>query len=249
MEKVNKKNTEWFEDWFDSPFYHILYKNRDDQEAQTFISNLITLLKPNKKNLFVDVACGKGRHAMFLNSLGYTVDGFDLSENSIANAKLKETNTLQFFTNDIREPLKRSYYDFAFNLFTSFGYFDDESDNQKAINAIAESLNTNGILVLDFMNSHKVIKNLNKEEIKEVDQVKFNIKRSFTNGHIVKDINFEAENIQYQYQEKVKSISLEAFKDYFLKANLTIDSIFGDYDLNTFDLENSDRLILVARKK
>jgi len=249
MEKVNKKNTEWFEDWFDSPFYHILYKNRDDQEAQTFISNLITLLKPNKKSLFVDVACGKGRHAMFLNSLGYTVDGFDLSENSIANAKLKETNTLQFFTNDIREPLKRSYYDFAFNLFTSFGYFDDESDNQKAINAIAESLNTNGILVLDFMNSHKVIKNLNKEEIKEVDQVKFNIKRSFTNGHIVKDINFEAENIQYQYQEKVKSISLEAFKDYFLKANLTIDSIFGDYDLNTFDLENSDRLILVARKK
>jgi len=249
MEKVNKKNTEWFEDWFDSPFYHILYKNRDDKEAQVFISNLITLLNPNKESLFVDVACGKGRHAMFLNSLGYTVDGFDLSENSITNARLKETSTLQFFTNDIREPLKRNHYDFAFNLFTSFGYFDDENDNQKAINAIAESLNTNGILVLDFMNSIKVIQHLNKQETKEIDTIKFNIKRSFTNGHIVKDINFEAENIQYQYQEKVKSISLEAFKNYFLKANLTIDAIFGDYDLNPFELENSDRLILVARKK
>ncbi|MEJ6735723.1 MAG: class I SAM-dependent methyltransferase [Flavobacteriales bacterium] len=249
MEKVNKKNTEWFEYWFDSPFYHILYKNRDDKEAQAFISNLITLLNPNKESLFVDVACGKGRHAMFLNSLGYTVDGFDLSENSITNAQLKETSTLQFFTNDIREPLKRNHYDFAFNLFTSFGYFDDENDNQKAINAIAESLNTNGILVLDFMNSIKVIQHLNKQETKEIDTIKFNIKRSFTNGHIVKDINFEAENIQYQYQEKVKSISLEAFKNYFLKANLTIDAIFGDYDLNPFELENSDRLILVARKK
>ena len=249
MEKVNKKNTEWFEYWFDSPFYHILYKNRDDKEAQAFISKLITLLNPNKESLFVDVACGKGRHAMFLNSLGYTVDGFDLSENSITNAQLKETSTLQFFTNDIREPLKRNHYDFAFNLFTSFGYFDDENDNQKAINAIAESLNTNGILVLDFMNSIKVIQHLNKQETKEIDTIKFNIKRSFTNGHIVKDINFEAENIQYQYQEKVKSISLEAFKNYFLKANLTIDAIFGDYDLNPFELENSDRLILVARKK
>ena len=249
MEKVNKKNTEWFEDWFDSPFYHILYKNRDDKEAQVFISNLITLLNPNKESLFVDVACGKGRHAMFLNSLGYTVDGFDLSENSITNAQLKETSTLQFFTNDIREPLKRNHYDFAFNLFTSFGYFDDENDNQKAINAIAESLNTNGILVLDFMNSIKVIQHLNKQETKEIDTIKFNIKRSFTKGHIVKDINFEAENIQYQYQEKVKSISLEAFKNYFLKANLTIDAIFGDYDLNPFELEKSDRLILVARKK
>jgi len=249
MKKVNQKNTEWFEDWFDSPFYHILYKNRDENEAHVFISNLITLLNPNKESLFVDVACGKGRHAMFLNSLGYTVDGFDLSENSIANAKLKETSTLQFFTNDIREPLKRKYYDFAFNLFTSFGYFDDENDNQKAINSIAKSLNTNGILVLDFMNSIKVIQHLNKQEIKEIDTIKFNIKRSFTNGHIVKDINFEADNIQYQYQEKVKSISLEEFKNYFLKANLKIIAIFGDYDLNPFDLENSDRLILVARKK
>jgi len=249
MEKENKKNTAWFEEWFDSPFYHILYKNRDDKEAQSFISNLISFLKPTKNSLFVDVACGKGRHAMFLNSLGYTVDGFDLSANSILCAKTKETNSLQFFTNDIREPLKHNYYDFAFNLFTSFGYFDDEKDNQKAINAITQSLNADGILVLDFMNSHKVINNLNKQELKEVDHIKFNIKRSFTNGHIVKDIKFEAEKIQYQYQEKVKSISLEEFKNYFLKANLTIDAIFGDYDLHPFDLENSDRLILVARKK
>jgi SAM-dependent methyltransferase len=236
MEKVNKKNTEWFKDWFDSPFYHILYKNRDHKEAQTFITNLISLLKPNKNDLFVDVACGKGRHSMFLNSRGDTVDGFDLSENSIADAKLKENNTLHFFTNDIREPLKSNHYDFAFNLFTSFGYFDDEDENQKAIDAIALSLNENGILVLDFMNSHKVITNLNKQEIKEVDNIKFNIKRSFTNGHIVKDINFATENNQYQYQEKVKSISLEVFKNYFLKANLSIDAIFGYYDLIPFEL-------------
>jgi len=249
MENINKNNSEWFVDWFDSPYYHILYKNRDDKEAQSFISNLITLLQPNKNNLFIDVACGKGRHAMFLNSLGYNVDGFDLSENSISIAQLKENASLHFFTNDIREPLKTNHYDFAFNLFTSFGYFDDEKDNQKAIDAISESLNSNGILVLDFMNSNKVINNLNKQEIKEVDNIKFNIKRSFTNGHIVKDINFEADNKQHQYQEKVKSISLDVFKNYFLKANLSIDAIFGDYDLNPFDLENSDRLILVARKK
>lgn len=249
MENVNKKNTEWFEDWFDSPFYHILYKNRDDSEAKAFITNLVNFLNPSNQDIFIDVACGKGRHAMFLNSLGYTVDGFDLSANSITTAKLKETTSLNFFTNDIRVPLKHNYYDFAFNLFTSFGYFDDESDNQKAINAIAESLNTNGVLVLDFMNSNKVINNLVKEEIKVVDKIEFKIKRSFINGHIVKDINFEAETEKHQYQEKVKAISLDAFKRYFSNANLTIDSIFGDYDLNPFDFEKSDRLILVARKK
>jgi len=249
MKNINNKNTEWFEVWFDSPYYHILYKDRDHKEAETFISNLVTFLQPKKDSLFLDVACGKGRHAMFLNSLGYKVDGFDLSENSIISAKLKETTDLHFFTNDIRRPLKVSHYSFAFNLFTSFGYFDDENDNQKAINAIAESLDKDGTLVLDFMNCNKVIANLNKQETKIIDGIKFNIKRDFINGHIVKDINFEADNMPYHFQEKVKAIFSETFKGYFSKANLTIESILGDYDLNPFDIDHSDRLILVARKK
>lgn len=245
----NNKNIEWFEEWFDSPFYHILYKSRDDKEAKSFISNLIAFLHPNKNDRFLDVACGKGRHAMYLNSLGYNVDGFDLSENSIDTAKLKENDTLHFYTNDIRNPLKVNSYNFAFNLFTSFGYFDDENDNQKAINSITESLTDNGVVVLDFMNCNKVITNLNKQETKIINGIEFNINRNFINGYIVKDINFEADNRQYNFQEKVKAISLETFQDYFFKANLTIESIFGDYDLNPFNINNSDRLILVAKKK
>ncbi|MGB0882418.1 MAG: class I SAM-dependent methyltransferase [Vicingaceae bacterium] len=245
----NKNKTEWFEDWFDSPFYHILYKNRDENEAKTFISNLVNHLNPNKSAVFVDVACGKGRHAMYLNSLGHIVDGFDLSENSITQAQLKETDTLHFYTNDIRTPLKKEHYDFAFNLFTSFGYFDDENDNQKAINAIADSLKSSGTLVLDFMNSNKVINSLVKTELKEIDGINFNIKRSYINQHIIKDINFEANNKNYHFQEKVKAISLSDFKRYFEKANLSIDCIFGDYSLNEFCVENSDRLIFIATKK
>lgn len=247
---MNSNNkAEWFENWFDSPFYHILYKNRDENEAKKFISNLVDFLKPNDYDVFVDVACGKGRHAMYLNSLGYNVDGFDLSENSIIKAKLKETDTLHFYTNDIRLPLKSEHYNYAFNLFTSFGYFDDENDNQKSINAIAESLKNTGTLVLDFMNSHKVINSLVRTETKEIDGIKFNIKRNYINEHIIKDINFVADNKEYHFQEKVKAISLTDFEKYFDKANLSIDGVFGDYSLNEFNIENSDRLILIATKK
>ena len=249
MNKLNNKNIAWFEEWFDSPFYHILYKDRDDKEAESFISNLVNFLKPKNNTVFVDVACGKGRHSMFLNSLGFTVDGFDLSENSIANAKLKETDTLHFYTNDIRVPLKENHYNYAFNLFTSFGYFDNEKDNQKAIDAIAKSLTSNGILVLDFMNSNKVINTLVQSEEKEIDGICFNINRSYKNQHIIKDINFKFEGNDYHFQEKVKAITLASFKKYFEKANLTIDTIFGDFNLNPFDIDSSDRLILIARKK
>lgn len=249
MSKVSNKNTAWFEEWFDSPFYHILYKDRDDKEAKSFISNLVNFLQPDENATFVDVACGKGRHAMYLNSLGHIVDGFDLSENSITNAKLKETDTLHFYTNDIRLPLKENHYQFAFNLFTSFGYFDDEEDNQKAIDAIVKSLKPNGTLVLDFMNSDKVINTLVQSEIKKIDGISFGIKRSYINQHIIKDINFNSAGGNYHFQEKVKAITLDSFKNYFEKSNLIIDDIFGDYNLAPFNINTSDRLILIARKK
>lgn len=245
----NKDTPEWFEEWFDSPFYHILYKNRDYKEAENFITNLIKYLAPKKDDLLLDIACGKGRHAIYLNKLGYYVDAFDLSANSIASAKKKETESLHFYTNDIRKPLKVNHYNYAFNLFTSFGYFKNEQDNQLSVNAMADSLKENGVLVLDFMNCNKVIENLLEKETKIVEGITFKLKRSVINGYITKDICFDVNNHSYHFQEKVKTITLNTFKKYFSEANLKIEAIFGDYKLSNFNKDTSDRLILVARKQ
>ena len=70
----------WFTNWFDSPYYHILYKNRDEKEAQNFIEKLTNYLKINKESKIIDIACGKGRHAMYFNQIGYNVVGIDLSK-------------------------------------------------------------------------------------------------------------------------------------------------------------------------
>jgi SAM-dependent methyltransferase len=248
MESKLKKNAEWFEEWFDSPYYHILYKNRDNKEAENFITNLINYLKPSHNSIFLDVACGKGRHSIYINKLGYIVDGFDLSKNSIQIAKKLENESLHFFTNDIRQPLRLNKYDYAFNLFTSFGYFDKNEDNQLSMSSIADSLKKNGVLVLDFMNSKKTINNLNTLEKKQIDTITFDIKKSFIDGYIVKDIHFHDKGKENHFQERVKAISLENFKSYFVSANLKIEAIFGDYNLNPFSEDDSDRLILVVKK-
>ena len=52
----------WFINWFDSPYYHILYKNRDEKEAEFFIENLVQYLNLKKRSKLLDIACGKGRH-------------------------------------------------------------------------------------------------------------------------------------------------------------------------------------------
>ena len=51
----------WFQSWFDTSYYHILYKNRNDDEAQRFITNLVEYLNIAKDQKILDLACGKGR--------------------------------------------------------------------------------------------------------------------------------------------------------------------------------------------
>jgi len=114
---------EWFESWFDTKYYHILYKNRDYTEAEKFISKLIDFLNPEPDSKFVDIACGRGRHSVYINRLGYSVVGYDLSEESILEAKKHSKKDLKFYTHDMRQIFRTNYFDFALNLFTSFGYF------------------------------------------------------------------------------------------------------------------------------
>ena len=163
----------WFANWFNSPYYHTLYKNRDEKEAEFFIENLVQYLNLKKRKKLLDIACGKGRHATYFNSLGFDVLGIDLSPNSIISAKENENKTLQFFEHDMREVYQKNQFDVATNLFTSFGYFEKDSDEQKAINAMASNLKKEGTLVIDFMNAKNVIANLVASEQKILDSITF----------------------------------------------------------------------------
>ena len=77
----------WFINWFDSPYYHLLYKDRDEKEAKIFIDNLVSYFQIPRKSTLLDVACGKGRHAIYFNTKGMNVFGIDLSKKSIQIAQ------------------------------------------------------------------------------------------------------------------------------------------------------------------
>ena len=178
---MTKNTTNWFTSWFDTPFYHTLYKNRNETEAQVFMDTLTNYLNIPEGGTILDLACGKGRHARYLNKIGYNVTGADLSENSIAFAKQFENHRLHFEVHDMCKPFNKPF-DAVFNLFTSFGYFEHEIDNLNTIKAIKTDLNDAGFAVIDFMNSEFVIANLVPEEVKTVDDIEFHLKRYLEDG-------------------------------------------------------------------
>ena len=238
----------WFDTWFDTKYYHILYKNRDYSEAENFISKLTNELKIKSNQTILDLACGKGRHSIFLNKLGFTTTGVDLSIESIKSASSHQNETLDFFVHDMRRKMENKSFDYVFNLFTSIGYFEDESDNLKMLQSIDSYTNKDGILVIDFMNAHKTIANLVTDEIKIVDDIKFVLNRKIENGFIIKTIRFTDNNKDFEFQEKVQALQLNDFENFLKDTNFSIYKVAGDYNLGNFDLEKSNRLIIFAKK-
>lgn len=236
----------WFESWFDSPYYHILYADRDQQEAQRFIDKLMTTLDLPKNARLLDVACGRGRHAIYLNQLGYDVKGIDLSQKNISHAQSYANHRLQFQQHDMRKTLDEKF-DGVLNLFTSFGYFEDDADSLKALYAFRSHLQVGGVGVIDFLNTPWVAKHLIPEESIIKEGIQFDIKRRVDARWITKEIAFETGGEKFQFQERVRALHLEDFTHWLSEVGLEIKAIYGDYTLSDYNPLSSSRLILIVQ--
>lgn len=246
---VPMEKSEWFETWFDTKYYHTLYKNRDNKEAEQFISNLISLLKIPQGSKVLDLACGKGRHSLTLYTHGYHVLGVDLSPSSIEQASYFENENLSFQVHDMRQIIPNQQFKGIFNLFTSFGYFDSVEDNLRVLISMHEMLEEDGVLVIDFMNATKVVSQLVTEEVKVVDDITFNITRKFDGNHIFKYIQFSADGEEKKFMERVQALKLNDFQKLLESVGFVITDTFGNFELKPFNEQDSDRLILIAKKK
>ncbi len=241
----------WYKDWFNSPFYHRLYFERDEKEAKEFIHKLIHFLEPPTGSRMLDVACGRGRHSLILAEMDFDVTGIDLSLNSIDYAKQFEKHNLGFYQHDMRLPFWINYFDYAFNLFTSFGYFATRREHDDAMRTIASSLKPDGIFVIDYLNAHYAEDHLVHDELKNIAGTSYEIHRWEDETHFYKKIIVSDASLisPEEYTEKVAKFSLGDFTDMLSFQNMQVLEVFGDYNLDPYDIRKTPRLIIAARKK
>jgi SAM-dependent methyltransferase len=237
----------WFETWFDTSYYHLLYKNRDEKEARQLVDALLNFIKPPKSHQFLDVACGKGRHSIYLNSLGYSATGIDLSENCIDAARACSQGKVRFEVRDIRKPLDVGQFDIALNLFTSFGYFEDIESHVRSVKNIADALNPKGLFVIDYLNASYIKFHLIKEEVIEEEGKIFRINKTIDRNLIVKNISVEDGDQLLHFSEKVMAFSRDDLYEILDAAGLTPTHCFGDYELSPY-ASSLPRVIIIAQK-
>ena len=240
---------EWYSSWFDSPYYHLLYSHRNHQEAADFVSRLVDLIQPAKDAHILDVACGRGRHAIELHRHGYNVTGIDLSPKNIKYATELASNKgvtdgLRFKVHDMRIPLAKQF-NHVFNLFTSFGYFTNPKDNLKVMQSLRSQLAPNGTGVIDFLNPKWVLAQLVEKEKIERDGILFSIRRHTKDKWLFKDIDFQVNETHYHFQERVELLEIDDFILLLSQAGLQLVDLFGDYHLGAYDQDKSNRQILI----
>jgi SAM-dependent methyltransferase len=243
---MSKKD--WFASWFDTTYYHTLYHSRDHKEAKKFITQLVAKLELSENSRVLDLACGKGRHSRTLERLGMSVLGVDLSKASIDSALKHESDKLSFLVHDMRDPIPNETFDCIFNLFTSFGYFDSDLENEKVLKGVSEMLRLNGLFVFDYLNLEHTLGRLVAEENKEINGLNFDIRRHFDGKYIRKEIDVKDNNKCFHYEEKVRGFRFETLEKMMVKENLIPIQVFGDFDLNPYDEMNSERMIIICKK-
>ncbi len=257
---MKKKNSEWYKTWFNSSDYLDLYRHRNSADAEKIVRLISRNIKLSPGIKVLDAACGNGRHSILFAKKGCDVLGIDLSEYLISQAKLKLKNEYSRFRNhlkfeirDMRKINRKGEFDLAVNLFSSFGYFDNDRNNLRVIKSISDSLKKGGCFFFDFMNKNYTQKKLVPFDIKNRKDSFVLQTRHIVNGFIEKDIlimktSRKKFNIKH-FTEKVRLYSLTDFKQMFSKYALEIIKLFGDYTGKAYNKNNSERLIILARKK
>jgi SAM-dependent methyltransferase len=238
----------WFEHWFDSPLHEQLYAKRDAEEANRLAELISGHIPAEEYPRLLDLACGRGRHSINFANRGYRVTGVDLAPTAISRAKAKAALAgvdIDFRVGDMRVPLHETF-DVVVNLFTSFGYFADEAENELPIAAMAQMVRPGGQIWIDFLNPDVVRDNLVPSDEGSIPDWSYKIRRWIEDGAVQKEIHLvqDATGNEQIFTEYVKLLELEWFEAVSSKYGLKLQTIYGDYGGNAYDTERSPRMIM-----
>jgi SAM-dependent methyltransferase len=243
-ETVEKENPPWYKQWFDEN-YLVLYRHRNRRDAEEQVRLIIDTLNLHVEDTILDLACGEGRYTALFNDLGYCVTGVDLSE-TLVNCGKERYPGLELEVGDMRRI--HGKYDVILSLFTSFGYFDSDQENENVLRSVFNALNPGGAFWLDFLNAQQVEETLIPENITDLSAgIRVVESRKIENGRIIKDIYFSNHEEEKHYRESVRLFTSSHLEQMFQRTGFHITQRFGDYHGRSWE-PHSPRTILVGRK-
>jgi len=246
-------------DWYKEAFRHdylCVYSHRNDEEAFRQIDFLLNRIEGSVNDI-LDLGCGDGRHALELARRGFRVTGLDLSADLLNRARSRaadEDLDITFIQGDMRESPGIALFDLVVCFFTSFGYFQEDCENIRVLEAIAQTLRPDGQFLLDYLNRDFVLFNLVPEDRREMDGTVVEQTRWITGDpqqegshvRINKQVRIRDGFKERTYGESVRMYTLSEMRFMLGGAGLAVTGVYGDFDGRPVDQESS-RNIFIGR--
>lgn len=241
---------EWFKDWFASEEYLNVYSHRNSEDADSLIKLILANIKIPLNASILDAPCGNGRHSEILSKLGYNVFGFDLSRTLIKIAqenKSKNNSKVNYFCSDIRNIPIEKLFNVIINLFTSFGYFNNDDENSAIIEFAKNNLKDNGYFIFDYLNPEFVKSNLVENSERNIGNKRIIEKRRIANNRVEKEIIID-DKFNNRYLESVQLYSFKEILTMFQNFGFYKIKVFGNYFGDKYSENNSERMIIIFQK-
>lgn len=244
----------WFEEIFDEDYLRTLpfLTPHATQREAAFISEALGV-RPGMQLL--DVGCGYGRHAMELAARGYQIVALDLSLSLLlrgADEAQRRGLSINFVHGDMRDLAFAAQFDGAYCVFSTFGYFDDETNRRVAQN-VARALKPGARLIVEVLNRDYVVADLPSRVWWEGDgcvvleEVDFNYftSRVISNRSVV----FE-DGRQLEQEISIRTYSLHELGKLLTQCGFRVTEISGSLATRGRFFGNESRqLIIVAERR
>lgn len=238
----------WYEKWFGNE-YLTVYAHRNEEEAKQLVQLILSYINLDKEAKIIDLCCGQGRHAFLFAREGFEVYGFDLSRTLLQVAKFKnnQSGNTFFIQADMRYLPAVHSFDLLLNLFTSFGYFESDSENKIVFEQFYQVLKPGGYFVFDYFHTPYVLANLERYQTEQIGDLIVKQERFIEGSRVQKIIRLNREGKKSTFYESVKMYNSEQILRMMEETSLSVRYIFGDY-LGSPLSEESERIIIIGQK-
>ncbi len=246
MRGFGSEEADWFEQWFGEDYLRI-YQHRDETEAEHAIELIAANLASREINAVLDVGCGAGRHTKVMVERWWTV-GLDLSMALLRVAR-KESPDAPYVRADMRElPFADESFDLVVNLFTSFGYFEDDGEHARVLSRLCAATRHGGTFVIDFLNAGQVRRELVPYDERVENGITIEQTRTISPDDRFVEKRIKLRGRDKEYIERVRLLSERDLERMLAAAGFEVSKLFGDYNGSGWS-EDSPRTILFASRR
>ena len=221
--------------------------------APTEVEQLIALTGIEADCSLLDLCCGPGRHALELARRGFEVTGVDRNPAYLAEAQRRadaESLDVTFIREDMRSFCQPDSFNAAINMFTAFGYFEDEDENRQVAANLHRSLKDSGKLVMEMRGKETLARDFRERDWHrgEDGSIMLEERKPTRNWTWIENtwILLEGES-RREFALSLRIYSAAELAALLMDAGFSSVDAFGGLDGSPYD-HQARRLVVVARK-